>query len=81
MSKLLTKTKSGIPARDLQLALAEGINCGCGIECECYGLITLKNWNSTTGESDYKAIYLVDGALKVADLATAKAEIDTYKQI
>lgn len=79
---MLKKTKSGIPPKELSLALAEATNCGCGIECDCYGYITLPNWNSVSGErTDGYALYLVDGELVVDTLANAKAQLDAIKQL
>lgn len=77
---ILKKTKSGIPPKELSLALAEATKCGCGIECDCYGYITLPNWNSVSGErTDGYAIYIVDGALVVDTIANAKAQLDAIK--
>jgi len=79
---MLKKTKSGIPAKELSLALAEAAKCGCGTECDCYGYMTLPNWSSVTGQrTDGYAIYIVDGEIKVDTLANAKSEIDTIKGI
>ena len=63
-------------------ALKELATCGCGIECDCYGYLTLPNWNSVTGErTDGYAIYIVDGAVVVDTVANAKAAIEAYKAI
>lgn len=80
---LINKTKSGIPQRELSLALAEATKCGgCGIECECFGYLSLPNWISATGErQDGYVLYIVDGVLKVATKATAEAEIQGYKDL
>lgn len=79
---MLKKTKSGIPAKELNLALAEATKCGCGIECDCYGYLTLPNWNSSTGErTNSYALYIVDGEVVVDTLENAKAAIDVIKGI
>lgn len=82
------KFKQGVASKgsknieSLKDALAADAKCGCGIECDCYGMLVLPNWNSTTGErEDGWAIYIVDGAIQVADKATAEAEIDGYKAL
>ena len=84
MSKpLINKTKSGIPPKELSLALAEATKCGgCGIECECFGYLSLPNWVSETGErQNGYVVYIVNGVLKVATKEAAEAEIQAYKDI
>lgn len=79
---ILKKTKSGIPAKELSLALAEATKCGCGIECDCYGYITLPNWDSVSGErTDGYALYLVDGELQIDTITNAKTALDIIKGI
>jgi hypothetical protein len=61
-------------------ALAAEAKCGCGIDCECFGYVTLPNWVSATGErEDGYAIYIVDGVLTVNTVAVAQSEINAYK--
>jgi hypothetical protein len=62
-----------VPEQPLQL-------CGCQFDC-CHGLIELPNYNSTTGEETTYALYIVNGAVKVAPLATAITEINGYKAL
>lgn len=69
------------PIRSLAEGLAKEAECGCGIECQCYGYLVLKDWNSTTGEQTYSAIYIVDGALVVDTVDNAKAAIDAFKAL
>ncbi len=65
----------------LNEALALEALCGCGIDCDCFGFLTLPSWNSTTGESEYVAIYVIDGNIVVNDVETAKAEINAIKAL
>lgn len=65
----------------LSQALAQETSCGCGIECECFGFLKLRNWNSVTGEYDYRVLYFADGALVVTDQADAETVIAGYKSI
>jgi hypothetical protein len=62
-------------------ALAQETQCGCGIECVCYGYLKLRNFNSTTGLYDYRVMYFVDGVATFATEDVAKAEIQGYKDI
>ncbi|MBP8762220.1 MAG: Ig-like domain-containing protein [Acetoanaerobium sp.] len=79
MGFFIKKSKSSIPPRELQLALAEASKCGCGIDC-CYGYLTLPNYNSNSGDVDeFVALYVVDGVLKINDIPTAKNEIKGYQ--
>lgn len=80
---LIKKTKSGINSRKFSLALAEATKCGgCGIECECFGYVSLPNWISATGErQNGYVLYVVDGALKIATKEAAEAEIQGYKDL
>jgi hypothetical protein len=45
------RTKAGkrktVPG--MKEAMAEEAECGCGIRCDCYSYLTLKNYNSDTG--------------------------------
>jgi hypothetical protein len=67
------------PIRSLADGLAKEAECGCGIECQCYGFLTLKNWDATEGTYTYAAVYIVDGALVVGTVEEAKAAIDAIK--
>ncbi len=74
------KDQSNKNLGSLEEGLANLANCGCGIECTCYGYLTLPNWNSATNAIDgYYAVYIVDGAMKVDTIANAQAEIDAIK--
>jgi uncharacterized protein YjdB len=60
-------------------ALANETTCGCGIDCK-EGLISLPNYNSVSGDVDgFFALYLVDGAIVVSPIATARAAIKAFK--
>lgn len=72
------KTRKGIT--DLGDGLEKLAECGCGIDC-CYGFLTLPDWDSATGEAIYKAVYIVDGVLKVGTVADAKDEIGGYRAL
>jgi hypothetical protein len=78
---MLKKTKSGIPPLELKLALKEAAECGCGMVCdECYSYITLKNYNSTTGDVEgYVALYVVDGALVIDSVENTRAAQKAFK--
>lgn len=67
--------------KTVEAALRELTRCGCGIECKCFGYLTLPDYNSTTGEIIMKAIYLVDGAVKVATVEDAEAELTGYQDL
>lgn len=45
-------------------ALALEALCNCGIDC-CYGILTLPNWVSATGERQDFALAIIDGAVVV----------------
>ncbi len=75
---LINKTKSGIPLKEIELALTEGAKCGMGIDFK-RGLITLPNYNSVSGDVDgYSAIYVVNGAIEIGTIAEALAAIGGY---
>lgn len=64
----------------LNAGLAELTKCGCGIECDCYGYLTLPSWTDATGvRVDGYAVYIVDGVLTVDTKANVEAAIDAYK--
>ena len=62
-------------------ALAQETECGCGIECICYGYLKLRNFDSTTGKYDYRVMYFVDGVATFDTEANAKAAIQALKDI
>ena len=66
----------------LSEALAEEARCGCGIECPCYGMLVLPNWDSATGcREDGWAVYIVDGALVVSTKEEAEDAIKALKAL
>lgn len=65
----------------LDEALAANTECGCGIECVCYGFLKLRNFNSTTGKYDYMVMYFVDGAPVFATEEDAIDDIQSMKDI
>jgi hypothetical protein len=75
---LINKTKSGIPLQEIELALTEGAKCGMGINFK-KGYITLPDYNSVSGDIDgYNAVYIVNGALVTAPVATVETAINNY---
>lgn len=60
----------------LQDAIEANTVCGCGITCGCYSYIKLKNYDSTTGETDFVCIWFIDGSPNYGTEAQAKAAID-----
>lgn len=75
----LKKTKSGIPQSEIFNALKESAECGCGEVCDkCYSYKVMKNFNSTTGEYTYIAMWFVDGAPVYGTVAQAKAAQDAF---
>lgn len=75
---LINKTKSGIPLKEIELALTEGAKCGMGIDFK-RGFITLPNYNSVSGDVDgYSAIYVVNGAIEIGTIAEALTAIGGY---
>ena len=67
----------------LQKALAIEADCsGCGIECECFGYLTLPNWNSSTGSrEDGWAVAIIDGVVVVNTKENIEDQINTIKNI
>lgn len=53
-------------------------SCDCTIDC-CNGMLILKNYDSTTGDSVPIAMYFVDGAPVYATVDAAKAAIKAFK--
>lgn len=74
-------TATGGKIDSLDQALAQNTNCGCGIECVCYGYLKLRNFDSATGRYDYRVMYFIDGVAKFDTEANAIAEIQTLKDI
>lgn len=73
---------TGQSIETLAEALAQDAECGCGEVCtDCYSYKTMKDFNSTTGEYTYKAVYIVNGALVVNTIANAKAAMDGFKAL
>ena len=65
----------------LQDAMLAETVCGMGFDSKCYGITIVFDWNSTTGSYTQKALYVVDGVIKVASREDAEAEIAAYKEI
>ena len=65
----------------LSEALAKEAECGCGIECQCYGILVIKNWDSTTGTSEQYALGFVDGAMVTGTVESVQAAIDAAKNV
>ena len=53
--------------------------CDCTIDC-CNGMLILKNYDSTTGDSVPIAMYFVDGAPVYTTVDAAKAAIKAFKE-
>ena len=63
-------------------AMAKDAECGCGIDCNCYGYVVLPNWDSTatsTEPLDSRALFIVDATLYIGTVAEAQAVIDGIK--
>lgn len=81
MSYNIKKTKSGINAQDLALAMAEATKCGSGIDPKT-GILVLPNYNPVSGDKDgFYAVYLVDGSLTIEPVADARATLAGYCNI
>lgn len=75
---LINKTKSGIPAQELNLALAEATKCGYGID-PIKGFIALPNFNSISGDVDgIYGLYVVNGSIEIGPIAEVKAAVNAY---
>lgn len=72
---------TGSKVETLAEGLAQDTICGCGIECLCFGYLKIRNWNSNTGEYDFRVGYFVDGVWTTATQDEAEAEILGYKAI
>lgn len=72
---------TGSKVKTLSEALAQNTLCGCGIECECFGYLKIRNFNSVTGKYDYRVMYFVDGVAKFDTQKNAELEIQSYKDI
>ena len=60
--------------------LGAGADCGCGLDCACYGFLVLPNWDTTTNDvNGYRAIYFKDGVMTVDTVPNARADIDSIK--
>jgi hypothetical protein len=63
-------------------AMAKDAECGCGIDCNCYGYVVLPNWDSTAASTepvDSRALFIVDATLYIGTVAEAQAVIDGIK--
>jgi len=75
MRDLIRKTKSGINARDLELAQAEATKCKWGFD-PTYGILVLPNYNPSSGDVDERfGLYLVDGSIVVEPLSDVRAAL------
>lgn len=73
---------TGKALNTLDEALAANTECGCGIRCDlCYSYMTLFSFNSTTGEMELMALYVVDGVMKIDTVENAKAEQEAILSI
>lgn len=73
---------TGKAVSTLDEALAANTECGCGIRCDlCYSYMTLNSFNSTTGEMEQMALYIVDGILKIDTVDNAKSEQEAILSI
>jgi hypothetical protein len=62
--------------------MAKDAECGCGIDCNCYGYVVLPNWDSTAASTepvDSRALFIVDATLYIGTVAEAQAVIDGIK--